>query len=337
MINSNTHTLTQVPLHMIPSFNAHVAAERGVLKSLMFRTWGGIGDVICAEPTIRFALETFRDCEISLATLYPEFFQHLKFKDVFNLNREQPIWEKYFTMHTLKETSDLSFEFMSHMQMNCIDCASQTAFRTQLPIASKEICLKPTAEEFECVELFAGSRKRRVVLHPGKHWQTKTFPKDWWDDVIMQLQARDIVPILIGREIEAHQGTVDVNPEGCLDLRGKLTHMESVALLQSSQVLITNDSAPLHMAASGRAWIGFIATAKHHDFITHWRNGQWSWRMKSLGKGGYWDIVNFCPNKTSEVSAEFVEPAILRSWLPEPSEVVEWAHARAEEMLNEHA
>ena len=76
------------------------------------------------------------------------------------------------------------------------------------------------------------------------------------------------------------------------------------------------------------AWIGFIATCKHPDYITHWRNGVWGWRMKNFGKGGIWDLIDYCPNKEQTVSAENVGEENLLSWLPEPKEFAQWAVER---------
>ena len=105
-----------------------------------------------------------------------------------------------------------------------------------------------------------------------------TFPKAFWDKVINRLCDRGLTPILIGADADDNRSTVDVDASRCLDLRNKLSLTESVWFLQNATVLLTNDSSPLHMAASGDAWIGYIATCKHPDMITHWRRGRWQWR-----------------------------------------------------------
>ena len=85
------------------------------------------------------------------------------------------------------------------------------------------------------------------------------------------------------------------------------------------------------MAAAGDAWIGFIATCKHPDMIMHWRHGQWAWREKNLGLGGIWDVLDYCPNKDSDVTAENVGDH-LETWLPSPESFAEWGI----EKLNEN-
>lgn len=320
--------LMQIPCMSLQSFRADLARQRGVMKNILLKTWGGIGDQICAEPTLRYAFDVLKgnreDVKISLASECPEFFSHLPFKKVYNLKEHQPFWEKYFVFNTIVPPSDVSWQFVSHMVTNCVDYPSLCAFRCQLPVSYKSVRLIPPPPKFGFEEI--KGKPNLVVLHPGRHWQSKTFPVYWWDSVINGLIDNNVNPVLIGGDTDDNRGTVEVSTDGTIDYRNKLSLMETVWLLQRSKVLFTNDSAPLHMAASGQAWIGFVATCKHPDYITHWRNGIWSWRMENLGKGGIWEIVDHIPRPENkgEVTAEKVDPEILESWLPSPLEVVSW-------------
>lgn len=320
---SHDGTNLAIPGFMVGSYRTQKAIERGVEKNLLFKTWGGLGDQICAEPTIRYAIKAFKDCTVSLASEHPELFAHLPLKKVYDLKEYQPLWYKYFVFDTIVPPSHMMWEYVNHMLTNCVDFPSLCALRCQLPVSDKQIIMHPKApKELELHQ--AVNFNKSVFVHPGRHWQSKTFPKDWWDAVLTGLFNEAVIPIVIGANTDDNRGTVDVNTINCVDLRNKLSITDCTWLLQRATVLITNDSAPLHMAASGDAWIGFIATCKHPDLISHWRNGQWSWREKNLGKGGLWDVVSHCPNKNEEVTAEKVDEELLRSWLPEPEEVVSW-------------
>src|ERR1035437_3929426 len=94
-LNSKLDTI-QIPARMMPGFRTNEAIQNKVERNLLFKTWGGLGDQICAEPTIRYAFKEFKDCTISLATEHPGLFDHLPFKKTFDLKDSQPIWEKYF-------------------------------------------------------------------------------------------------------------------------------------------------------------------------------------------------------------------------------------------------
>ncbi len=311
----------QIPAMMLPGFRTTLAVQNGVEKNLLFRTWGGLGDQICAEPTLRYAINTFKGrCKISLESERPEFFQHLEFEKVYDLSKGQKANpDKYLTFETITPPNDtnLVWQFFSHMLTNCVDFPSMCALRLTLPIADKEVRLHDVGYK---PEFDLGNA---VIIHAGRHWQSKTFPKEFWDSVVNEVLHHQAIPVLIGGNADDNRGTVDVDTRECIDLRNKLSLMETVSLLKQSKVLLTNDSSPLHMAVDSDAWIGFVATCKHPDHIGHWRRGEWMWRMVNHGKGGIWDIMDYCPNVENEVSAENVGDH-LEKWLPDPKEFAKW-------------
>lgn len=321
-----------VPLMQLPVYRTTYAIQCGVERKILVRTWGGIGDQICAEPTLRHMINKFKDCEIFLASEIPELFDHLSFKRVFDLKDVTPNYKNYLVFETITspDDSNLVWQFFSHMLVNCVDFPSLCAIRSQLPVEEKQIILHGTAPNLSITDI--NTIYNGVAVHPGKHWQSKTFPKEFWDRVLAGLRSRGLTPILIGGDADDNRGTVKVNTEGCLDLRNKTSIKESIWICQNVAVLLTNDSSPLHMAASGDAHIGYIATCKHPDMITHWRNGVWQWRERNFGLGGVWDVVDYCPNKKQDVETEFVDPKLLLSWLPDPSSMAMWAEERVNEM-----
>jgi ADP-heptose:LPS heptosyltransferase len=259
-----------LPGVLIPGFRTQLAIDAGVERRLLFKTWGGIGDQICAEPTLRYAQKNFKDCEFFLYSELPELFQHLNWKRVFDARQEMPNVNSFLSFETITPPNDsnLVWQFFSHMLVNCVDFPSLCALRLQLPVADKPIILQPTAPVDEGLR---NEVRGGVFVHAGRHWQSKTFPVEFWNRVLAGLKVRGIRPILIGGDADDNRGTVAVDATGCLDLRNKLSINDSIWCLKQARVLLTNDSAPMHMAAAGHAWIGFVATCKHPDMITHWR------------------------------------------------------------------
>lgn len=317
-----------VPAVEIPSWRTTKALQDGVANKLLFTTWGGIGDQICAEPTLRFAIDAFKDSDVYLATENPELYSHLKFKKVYDTKKVKPIFENFLVFETIPDPKRLTFEFVSHMVTHCVDFPSLASLRCMLPMSYKSVILKPQVSLDRQQELSKYTHYRYVAIHAGKHWESKTFPKEYWDEILQILIEQGFTPVLFGKELDETQGTVDTITEGCIDLRGKTTLEESIWLLQRMQSMITNDSSPMHMAATGEAYIAFIASAKHHDYLYHWRKNQWAWRMKHFNKGGVWDIISLCPNQADEVVVDKLDQNVLKSWLPEPKEVVKWIRAQ---------
>ena len=333
-----------LPMPFIPSARTQIAIDAGVEKNLLFRTWGGLGDQICAEPTLRYVLEKFKGTTISLESELPSLFNHLKFDRVFDYTKkDRANHDDFLVFETITppDETNLVWQFFSHMLTNCVDFPALCSVRSTLPIEYKHVILKPEEQAYEKAKLFNNSHPNAVYIHAGKHWQSKTFPKDWWDSVIEGLLIKGLIPVLIGANTDDNRATVDVNSSNCIDLRNKLSVMESVAYLQLGKVLLTNDSSPMHMAVSHnpekpeycKTWIGYVATCKHPDHISHWRYGKGSWRQENLGLDGVWNYISNCPNVEEKVEVENIGDILLKC-LPNPNVMVEWANDKIKNFSN---
>jgi ADP-heptose:LPS heptosyltransferase len=335
-----------VPAKFVPSFRVVQAHEKGARNNLIFRMHGGLGDIICAEPAVRYALTHFKDVKFSLATLYSGLFQHLKFDKVFDPSNVSELnLDNYLLYENTDTGNELAAEFLCHTLMHGIDYASLYMWRLILPLEDREIVLIPTQQEIDSIEQYV-DRQKTVIIHPGKTWQTRTFPKKWWDEVISGIYNQGGKPVIIGGTVDNGRASViDVDTSVAIDLRHKLTLMQTVALLQQSKVLISNDSSPVHMATTGNTHIGFLSTVKHHDHIYTWRtptwlktqnpdhkivcpagyNGIWAWRMQDLAVGRVYDTLDACPNKDKSVKVNECDILDLLKWLPDPKVVSDWA------------
>ncbi|MGK9368098.1 glycosyltransferase family 9 protein [Melioribacter sp. Ez-97] len=103
---------------------------------------------------------------------------------------------------------------------------------------------------FVKIKSYLPSSERKVIcIAPGSVWFTKRYPR--FDEVIKMLIEEDYFVILIGggedvplcERLSEGYGESDL-----ISLAGKLTVVESVALLMNCHALISNDSAPVHMA-----------------------------------------------------------------------------------------
>lgn len=329
--NPNTHFERNghvgIPNLAVPGVKLQIAKQAGVHKNLLLCCYAGIGDQVVSEPTLRYAIDNFKGYEISLATHHPSLFSHLPFKKVYHLLKEsEPPWEQYLCYNLAGIDKDLSWDFICGLFTPAVDFASLCAFRMTLPLAYKNIILVPLRYvEIKIKELIKKelSGKKWIIVHPGAHWQSKTFPQIWWNLIIKHIKKSGILPVLIGDTTTDHCGTrstVSVNTDGCLDLRGKLELMDTVCLMQHSKVVLTNDSAPLHMAAASECWIGFVSVSKHPEYLLHYRHGQLGWRMKSFETGGIWEHYHPLSEKSVIDIGEFRD-----NWLPDPEEFARWA------------
>jgi len=94
-----------------------------------------------------------------------------------------------------------------------------------------------------------------ITVSPGSLWFTKTFPEDKWVEFISSVNETMYV-YLLGSEQERNLCDRIINQSrrvNCLNLAGKLSFLESAALMKDAQMNYVNDSAPMHLASSVNA------------------------------------------------------------------------------------
>lgn len=315
--------MVDVPAKQIPPFRYSIAKKAGI-KKIMMTTWGGLGDQVCAEPTLRYAFKLFPDYEISLLSSFPDLFAHLPFVNVFDKSKIKELDDDdWLVLHTNCPNENMARDFIQHHFTQVVDFSSLCALQRQLPVEDRHVQLFGDA-----VPVIVG--RKNAVVHPGRHWPSKTFPKWWWDQVIGGLKKRFDSVIIVGQDVSASTGTVDVDvPEGVMDLRNCLSRRQLVSILKAATVVVTNDSAPLHMAAAGDAYIIFVASCKEPDHLMHWRYGRFGWKMKNMGNSGLWNWLSSIPIRDEDYCIDQMpEQFMVDHVLPPPNAIVyhaEWA------------
>jgi len=302
-------------------------------KHIYISVSGGLGDQLCAEPAVRYMREKlYPNDEFWVATHFPELFRHLEGVNVCeqgkaNLGDDTP----YFIKQSLPGPETIQWAIVSHLLSHPVDYSSVALMKRTLPLEDKQI--KFQLSEKDIFSLFAKTKitdfKDYVIIHPGKHWETKTFPKEWWQDVIDKISKFKKV-IIIGKDepgdpptfIPGARGTVDVVcPKNGIDLRNKITLGELAVLLSKAKVLVSNDSAPIHLAGAFDNWIILIPSCKHPDHILPFRNKQNYYKAKALYKKLIIDEVESRPTQVYETSVD-IKVDNWNNYLLPPQEVV---------------
>ncbi len=103
--------------------------------------------------------------------------------------------------------------------------------------------------------------KPLIAFAPGARWPTKRWPAELFARLIFEASARGLDPLLIGGAEDAatNAEVAALSRSSPLDLTGSLSIIESAAVLKRCGALVTNDSAPLHLAeAVGTPVIAFF-------------------------------------------------------------------------------
>ncbi|MBW6513770.1 MAG: glycosyltransferase family 9 protein [Candidatus Syntrophosphaera sp.] len=91
---------------------------------------------------------------------------------------------------------------------------------------------------------------RLVGIAPGSVWATKRWPSRYYSQVLSGLVAKGFQPVLIGGEDDAGLcGKIITDSQvEAVNAAGQLSLPGSAWLIKNCRLLITNDSAPLHLA-----------------------------------------------------------------------------------------
>lgn len=113
--------------------------------------------------------------------------------------------------------------------------------------------LYPTGRDFAKMSQF--KTKQYITLSPASLWFTKQYPKEKWVDFLKQIDQKIVVYMLGSKnDIELCEEIINESKYlNSMNLSGKLSFLESAALMKDAYMNYTNDSAPLHMASSVNA------------------------------------------------------------------------------------
>lgn len=128
--------------------------------------------------------------------------------------------------------------------------------------------LYPTAPDRATVAALQGASY--VCIAPASVWPTKQFPAERWASLAQKLAATYRIYIL-GGPGDAPLGSDIVTKAGLADdinLCGKLSFLQSAAMMKGAAMNYTNDSAPLHMATAmgARLTAVFCSTVPQFGF-----------------------------------------------------------------------
>lgn len=113
-----------------------------------------------------------------------------------------------------------------------------------------EIEIFPTELEVEKVDkLLEKRREKVVVVAPGSKWFTKKWPLEYFNRVIKELEKReDTTVVIVGGKEEMFFNMPLANTT--IDLRGKTTLLELAEVIRRADIVLTNDSSPIHIASA---------------------------------------------------------------------------------------
>jgi hypothetical protein len=343
---SNPEMMEKVITEDIADWESNPTFQRKQYVAL-FMDGCGLGDVTCTEPVARYCRDhLYVDEDFIIITDKPELFKHLNVP-IYGNNDKVPNSSNYYVMKCFGDVeSPVQGQYLSHSQMHCIDFCSFMAFRRQIPLQLKPLQMydysededikeslyskiKPKLEELGITEDVYDYLKRSVLVHAGKHWDSKTFPRETWESWTQAINDKNLPVINVGKTIEKHQGIVafDIPKTNSLDLVDQLSLKELIAVIRLCPILLTNDSAPIHIAGAFDNWIIPILTCKDAEYVMPFRKNKdgyvvQDYKVKMFERMVF-SVAQHRPNQIDGFKIDYVPPADVLKVIPTTEEIIE--------------
>jgi lipopolysaccharide heptosyltransferase II len=111
-------------------------------------------------------------------------------------------------------------------------------------------------EAAKVAEKWEPEKSRWIALLPGARWNNKRWPVENFASLVKQLSAQtpDHKFVILGGAGDSGLGRMifEARPEKCLDLTGRTSLPEMIEWLRLTDLVITNDTGPMHIAAALR-------------------------------------------------------------------------------------
>ncbi len=167
------------------------------------------------------------------------------------------------------------------------------------------------------LQKYGNSAKAKIGIAPGSVWFTKRWPEQYFAELLGLLSNEKFTTFLIGGKTERDL-CQRLSGKNIINCAGSLTILESAALIRKLDLMLTNDSAPLHIANAVKTDVLAIfgPTVKDFGFFPFRENDE-ILEIKNLycrpcGKHG----GNHCPENhfrcMREITPDIVFEAIKR-------------------------
>ena len=249
-----------------------------------------IGDIVHSTPLVKKLKEVYPWSDITYVTTpagasilrnnpniseiieYDKRGKHKGLKGIYQLGKRLK-YENFnlvITPHRYLRSSVLSWLTGSPVRKGYKNAAASFLYTEKIPYDKKkhevekllsfvsgkenkryEIELYPNEQDVkkinEMLKEYEG--KKLILLAPGSKWFTKKWPLEYFNEIIGQLKNReDIITGIIGGADELALNIVTGG--NVVDFRGKTSLLELAELIKRSELVVTNDSSPIHIASA---------------------------------------------------------------------------------------
>lgn len=242
----------------------------------------GLGDLICATPTIK-KLHDFYEERITVLSQMPELFKRNPYvKESYKSSSiDLGYYQNNYTIHTTFYNVGKKNEFGVEMKHNMMDLRQFHAVQLGFMLLPDELdCFyEPTFPN-----RFTDLPEKYVVIHPVQNWATRTWSADNWANLVNLLNTDGIPVVAIGKE-SSETGFFNVDKpvfhldiENGKNLVGQTNIADCWHIINAAQAVITMDSGILHLAGTTDSNIVQLGSHINPIFRAPYRKGSQSYK-----------------------------------------------------------
>ncbi|MBD3167816.1 lipopolysaccharide heptosyltransferase II [bacterium] len=92
--------------------------------------------------------------------------------------------------------------------------------------------------------------KSYATFAPGSVWETKRWPEEYWIELAKLLREKDIRVVLVGGKADRDLAARIAEASGAVSAAGEVSLLGSAELIRRADLMVTGDTAPLHIATA---------------------------------------------------------------------------------------
>lgn len=271
----------------------------------------GLGDLICATPTIKVLSDSYGK-KITVLSKMPELFKMNPYVDG-SYKTSSIDWDYFnsnYIMHNSFYNVGKKNEKGIEYHHNKIDIRQFHAIHLGFMLSKNEMeCIyEPTEDlKFEVPEKY-------VLIHPVQTWQVRTWAAIKWMELTQKLNNLGYSVISIGKDssetgfFNVQKPVFNFEIEKGLNLMNKTSISECWHLINKAECFITMDSGLLHLAGTTKTPIIHLGSSINPEFRAPYRLGGQTYNYHYVrGECGlecasnmkyamdYWDDINSIP------------------------------------------
>lgn len=246
-----------------------------------------LGDTIASTPTIRKLSKVYNK-KINVITHVKEVFINNQYIDkIYNFEEFEKANLK-INKNKLFETflgCGVKNQYGVEKKHNTIDIRQFHALDLGFMLLDNEMFYDYQPFDYENIENLPSDY---ICLHVSETWESRTYKKENWQNLINTLNSHDIPVVLIGKNsFEEGFHTIKKNVFGLnlqkgLDLTNKLSLSQSWHIINKAKVFVTMDSGPMHLAGTTDTFIIQLGSSINNKLRAPYRNGSQEYKYKYI-------------------------------------------------------